>query len=148
MIQTVIKRMLLLSGCSVTVIILLSYEFSHRNLSPRGLGIALLIVCAAIGTAAAFLIKKSAKEFAVPPGTSVNAVTRKQLLWQIRMAKIRIAIMGVALVLGLTQSRDFPLLALLIGLVLNLLITAQSVQTVVRVKKILGSFPTSPIGEL
>ena len=140
--------MLVLYGCSVTVTILLSYEFSHRNLSPRWLGIALLIVCVAIGTAAAFLIKKSAKEFAVPPGTRVNAVTRKQLLRQIRMAKTTIAIMGGALVLGLTQIRDFPLMPLLVGLVLNLLITAQSVQTVVRVRKILGRCSTTPIVEL
>jgi hypothetical protein len=40
--------------------------------------------------------------------------------------------MGAVLVLGLTQIRNFPVLPLLVGLVVNLLTTAISVRTVVR----------------
>ena len=54
------------------------------------------------------------------------------------MAKVRIALMGIVLVVGLNQTRDFPVLALLVGLALNLLITARSVQTVIRLRKILN----------
>src|SRR6266853_3640264 len=45
----------------------LSYEFSQGLLSPRMLGLALLILCIGIGVGAGLLIKKSAKEFAIPP---------------------------------------------------------------------------------
>jgi len=141
MIKTVMKRLLLLCGCSMAVTILLVREFSHGLLSPRGYAIALPALGAAVFIGAVLIVKRSAKEFAVlpgPPGTSIDAVTRKRLLWRLRMAKTRIAIMGIALVLGLTQIRDFPVLALLVGLALNLLITAQSVQTVIRLKKILN----------
>jgi hypothetical protein len=44
------------------------------------LGLALLTLCIGIGVGAVLLIKKSAKEFAippVPPGTPIDAVTRK-----------------------------------------------------------------------
>jgi hypothetical protein len=140
MTKTVMKRLLLFSACSVGVMTLLTVAFSRGLLSPRGLGIALLTLCIAIGSAAVLIIKKPAKEFAVSPGPhgTIDAVTRKRLLWRLRMAKTRIVIMGIALVLGLTQIRDFPVLALLVGLALNLLITAQSVQTVMRLKKILN----------
>ena len=47
--------------------------------------------------------------------------------------------MGVALALGLIQINDFPVSPLLVGLTMNLLITIQSVQTVIRLRKILES---------
>lgn len=120
--------------------ILLSLEFSRGRLSPRGLGIALLILCIAYGTAAVLIIKKSAKELTLPlglSGTSIDPATRKLLLRRIRRAKTTIALMGIVLMLALIQIRDFPVLPLLVGLAMNLLITAQSVQTVIRLKKIL-----------
>jgi hypothetical protein len=144
MIKTVMERLLLLCGCSFVVTVLLSYEFSRGLLSPRGLGAALLMVCIAIGVGVVLIIKKSAKELPIllgPHGTPIDPGTRKLLLRVIRRAKIRIATMGVLLVLGvgLPEIRDVPVWALLVALAMNLLIIATSVQTVVRLQKTLRS---------
>ena len=139
-IKMVMKRLLLLQVCSIAVTVLLAREFSHGVLSPRGLGIALLMVCIAIGVGFV-LIKRSAKELTIPSGQSespVDDVTRKRLIWRLRAAKTMIVLMGVGLVFGFTQVRNGLLFPLLVGLVMNLLITAKSVQTVVRLKRILG----------
>jgi hypothetical protein len=151
MIKLLMKRLLLLYVCSVGGVLLLTYGFSRAFFSPRGLGVALVILCIAIATGAVLINKTSAKEFAVParlPGAAIDTVTRKRLLWRIRMAKTTIAIMGVGLVAGLTEARAVPfweqpgrwprVSALLVGVIMNLLITARSVQTVVRLKKILN----------
>jgi hypothetical protein len=141
MMKTLMKRLLLLSACSVAAMVALAIEFSHELLSPRQLGIALLVLCIAIGTGAVVIVKKSAKEFALAPalpGTSIDAVTRKRLIWQIRAAKTMIVLMGVALVAGLAEVKNGPLLPLLVGVAMNLMITATSVRTVVRLKKILN----------
>jgi len=139
-IKTVMKRLLILSACSAGVLILLSYEFSHGRLSLRGLGIVLLIFAFGVGTAAVLITKKSGKGFTSPPGpsgTSIDAATRNQLLWRIRMAKVRIVIAAVVLVVGLIQIRDLPVLVLVVGLAVNLTITVNSALTVVRLRKIL-----------
>jgi hypothetical protein len=141
MLKSLVKRLLLLSACSAGVMILFALGSSRGILSPRGLGIALAILCIAIAIGTVLIIKKSAKELRVtpgPPGSSTDAVTRNRLLWRLRMAKTTIVIMGVALVAGLTQIKNSPILPLLVGLIMNLLITAKSVQTVVRLKKILN----------
>jgi hypothetical protein len=95
------------------------------------------MVCIAIGVGFVF-IKRSAKEFAPPSGNPIDDLTRKRLIWRLRAAKTMILLMGIGLVFGLTQVRNGPLLPLLVGLVMNLLITAKSVQTVVRLKIILS----------
>jgi hypothetical protein len=90
-------------------------------------------------TAMVLITKKSAKEFTVLlTGPSIDPATRKLLLRGIRRAKTTIVLMGAALALALIQIKDFPVLAVLVGLTLNLLITAQSVQTVIRLRKILN----------
>jgi hypothetical protein len=88
------------------------------------------------------IIKKSAEEFAtppVPPRTPIDAFDRKLLLRVVRKAKTRIATMAVLLVLemGLPEIRNVPVWALLVAFAVNLLIIVISVQTVVRVQKIL-----------
>lgn len=58
--------------------ILLAVEFGRGLLSPRELGIALLIVCFAIGSGAALMVRKSASEYREAPEASINDVTRKR----------------------------------------------------------------------
>jgi hypothetical protein len=138
MIKILTKRRMLFFACSVGVAILLSYEFSRGILSPRSLGVALVLLCIAIGTGAVTIIKKSANEFAVisqSHGTTIDAATRKRLLWRMRRAKITIVVMLVTLAFGLINIRTIPVPGLLVGLAMNVLITAESVQTVFRVKK-------------
>jgi hypothetical protein len=136
--KIVMKKLLLVFACSVGVIALLGYASGHGRLSPRGLGTALLVLCIAIGATVVFISKKSGKEFSAAPGpsgTSIDADAHKQLLWRIRMAKITVATMGIALGLGLIHIREFPLSALLVGLVMNLVITARAIQTILRLHK-------------
>jgi len=116
MIKTFIKRLVPFFACSVGVTLLLSYEFIHGLLSPRRLGLALLILCIASGLGDVLIIKKSAKEFAIPPlppRTPIDAFDRKLLLRVVRKAKIRIATMAVHLVLGmgLPEIRNVPVWA-------------------------------------
>ena len=94
------------------VALLLSYEFSQGLLSPRMLGLALLILRIGLG---------------------VGAV----LLGEFGGRKLVSSLMGAVLVLGLTQIRNFPVLPLRVDLAVNLLTTAISVRTVVRLQKIL-----------
>ena len=77
---------------------------------------ALLILCIASGLGAVLIIKKSAKEFAIPPlppRTPIDAFDRKLLLRVVRKAKIRIATKAVLLVLGmgLPEIRNVPVWA-------------------------------------
>jgi drug/metabolite transporter (DMT)-like permease len=78
MIKTLFRRMLLLWFVSVGVMILLAVEFGRGLLSPRDLGIALLIVCVAIGSGAALMVRKSASEYREAPEASINDITRKR----------------------------------------------------------------------
>jgi hypothetical protein len=135
------KRLWALWLCTLGVLILLAREFIVGFLSPHGLLIAVFIVGLATAAVMMFIVTKSAKEFNVPtlvPGTSIDAVTRNRLLRRIRMAKTTIVIMGVTLVVGLIEFKNGPVLPLLVGVVINLLTTAKSVQTVVRLKKLLN----------
>jgi len=77
MIKTFFRRMLLLS-VSVGLMILLAVEFGRGLLSPRELGIALLILCVAIGSGAVLIVRKSAGEYRVAPEPSIDDVTRKR----------------------------------------------------------------------
>ena len=74
MIKTLIRRMLLLWFVSIGVILLV-LEFGR--LSPRELGIALLILCVAIGSGASLIVKRSASEYRQASESSIDAVPRK-----------------------------------------------------------------------
>src|SRR5216683_524514 len=77
MIKTFFRRMLLLS-VSVGLMILLAVEFGRGLLSPRELGIALLILCVAIGSGTVLIIRKSASEYREAPEASIDDVARKR----------------------------------------------------------------------
>jgi drug/metabolite transporter (DMT)-like permease len=78
MTKTLFRRLLLLSVCSVGVTILLALEFGRGLLSPRELGIALLILCVAIGGGAVLIIRKSVSEHREGPKSSIDDVARKR----------------------------------------------------------------------
>jgi hypothetical protein len=58
--KTYVKKMLLLSVGSICILILLALGYARGILSPRELGIALLIMCIVIGTGAAVIIREAA----------------------------------------------------------------------------------------
>ncbi len=147
MMKTFRKRWILLNACSVGVGILFVREFIRGALSPRGFGIAGLILGLAYCTAVALTIKKSAKEFTAslgPSAPSIDEATRTLFLRRIRRAKTNIAFLTVVLVLALIQIRNFPPLALLVGGALNLLTSAHEVRTIIRLKRVLNSGRISP----
>jgi hypothetical protein len=143
-----LKRLVLLSICSTGVIFALALASRHGLLSPRAMGIALLILCVAIGAAAVRIAKKTSREFKVPaepPGAATDVATRNRLLWRIRMAKMMIVLMGGGLAVGIIEIKDGPILPWLVGLALNLLTTGRSIQVIVQSKKLLNGTTRSPI---
>ena len=134
------NRVLLFFAATTVFTLVLALEFARHQLSPRELGIGLLIVCISGFAALMFIVRNPNRKLNVqpgPPATSIDAFTRKHLIWRIRKAKITIAIMLLALVVGLSQIRHLPIGPLLVGLAINLLTTAISIETVVRLRKIL-----------
>jgi hypothetical protein len=147
MTKTLMKRMLLLSAFSVGALLLLAMGLSRGILSPRGLGFAMLILCMAI-TGFVLISRTTAKGGQLKVLSPIDAATRKRLTWRIRAAKTMIALMALGLVGALNEARNFSTWgpdrrltasALLVGLVMNLLITTVSVKTVVRLQRILKS---------
>ncbi len=138
MMKSIVTRLIALSLCSLGAVILLGYEFSEGALSPRALGLILLILCSVIVIMVAFIIRRKPNSPSAIPeslGTPIDAAGQKQLLWRIRMAKLRIIIMILALVWGLTQMRNLPLFPLLLGAIVNLVVTGMSIRTIVLLQK-------------
>jgi hypothetical protein len=148
MIKTLMKRMLLFSVCFVGAMLVLAIGFTRGALSPRELGIALLVLCIAMFTSVVLIARKTAREWQPkifpPAGTPIDPAAHKLLIWQMRAAKTMIALMAVGLVAGFNEVRNFSTWgsdkrligsALLVGLVMNLLTTTLSVKTLVRLRK-------------
>jgi hypothetical protein len=136
MIKILVRRLLPLSASFVAATVLLAFVFSRGLLSPRGLAIALLALCIFGGMWAVIIIRKTAKELEVQPGSpeaSLDAVTRKRRLLGIRVGKIAIVALLLCLVLGLL--RGGPLLPLLAGAIANLCIIAAIIVVVVRLQR-------------
>lgn len=120
----------------MAAVFLLAFGFSRGFLSPRGLAIGLLALCISGGTWAMIILRKTAKELEVqpgPPGSPIDAVTRKRRLLGIRVGKIAIVILMLFLVLGLLQGG--PLLPRLVGAIVNVWITAAIILVVVRLQR-------------
>ncbi len=77
MFKTLYRKMLLLS-VSGGVMIVLVLEFGRGFVSPRELGIVLLILCVAIGSGAALIVRRSASEYKEAPEASIDDFPRKR----------------------------------------------------------------------
>jgi len=124
---SVVRKLLMLSACSIGVLALLAREFSHGLLPPRSLGIALLLLCIAIALWAMFIIRISAPKFRLSSqadSTSDEPAIMKRRLWAIRAAQILLAILILGLLNGLREIGRPPLLPRLVGVVVNLCIMA------------------------
>jgi hypothetical protein len=130
------ERLLLLSVCSVGTMVLLALGFSRGLLSPRGLGVAILILVFAIAICSALIVKKSAKAskgLSASSGLSIDTDTRRRRLLGIRVGKIAIIILALLLVFRLLQGG--PPLLLVASAVINLSIMAAVIQVVVRLQR-------------
>lgn len=132
------KRLLLLFAFYPGAMVLLSYEFGHGNLGPRGLAVSGLVLFAAFMVAFVLLARKSQREAlasAPLPGTPIDEATRKRRLRYIRNGKIGIVVLAASLVYGLSQSEGHPVWQLLVGVLINLGTIGALIQMVVRLKK-------------
>jgi len=69
-IKTLVKRLLILSVCSVGAAALATAGLAKGLLSPRGLAVVILAMGVTIGVWAVFIMRKSAEEFKVRPAPS------------------------------------------------------------------------------
>jgi drug/metabolite transporter (DMT)-like permease len=76
MFKTLFRKILLLSVSGGVMVLVL--KFGRRLLSPRDLGIALLILCVAIGSGAALIVRRSVTKYREAPESSIDDVPRKR----------------------------------------------------------------------
>jgi hypothetical protein len=126
----------------MSVVLVLVHEFITKSLSPRGLGIAmiLLIIASGLGIIVAFgLIRSSNKvnvnssETAQPSILSQRAQRRG--VNAIRAAKILVVILLLGLLNGLRLIGRVPPWALLVGVTINLLLTTSIIWIIVKSQK-------------
>jgi len=126
-----------------SMLILVAVAFAHRLISPRGLGVVIFALYVAVFATVVFVCKKSAGESGLG-SVSIDTPTRKVLVRRMWMAKMMIVLMTVSLIAAIVsfasskEFREGPIVPLLVGLVMNLLITASSVRTVMRLQKLLS----------
>lgn len=113
--------------------LLLIRAFTTGLLSPRALGILLLVF--AVGSAGLFLrvLSKLGKRSAPQSGDAGTLARRRSV--QIRAAKVAIAVLVLLLVNGLFELRSGPLLPLLVGITINILLTITLVRIVIRLQE-------------
>jgi len=139
--SALMKRTLLMSVCAVAVLILLTREFAHGLLSPRGLGIALLTVCIGIVIWAVIIIRKTAaelRETPTPQEVPIDGATRKRRLLGVRAGQLAIVILALSLLSGLRQIGTAPLFPLAVRTAVNLCTMAVVIQVVMRLQRSLN----------
>ena len=135
-----IRKLLPLLIVSVSMIVLLGFEFSRGVISPRALGVIALILSIAIFVWSVRIVKRSAPESSLSPslqGSSDSDIqTRKRRLLRIRQCEIAIAILALLLVFGILKGG--PLLPVLVGASFNLCLMVVLIRVVMRLKKSLS----------
>src|SRR5579864_3906413 len=132
----VIKWLLMLSVCSVALLLVLARLFATGHLSPRGLGIGLLMYCIGVSCLFIQVVKKSAR---TEPEASlrIDDMSRRRRLLAVQAGWTAIAILVLLLINGLRQLGNVPTLPLAVGATMNLLTTAVILRIVLRVQKTL-----------
>jgi len=137
--ESLVKKLLLFSAGLLAVSLLLAHEFTVHSLSPRGLGIALLILLVAtffVLTLALFRSRSAAPPFERPAGSpTTDPITRRRRVLGIRLGKTAIVILALLLVNALRQIGSGHLLPLLVGVAVNLCTMAAVIQVVLRLQK-------------
>ena len=139
--KTHTQRMLLVVVCCFGAIVVLALGFANGILSPRGLGIALLTVCVAVGIGVVIVTRKTAAELSEtsePLGIPINEATRKRRVLGIRVGQLAIVVLFVLLLNGLREIGRVPTLPVLVGAGINLCIIAAVVWVIVRLQKTLN----------
>jgi hypothetical protein len=121
LLKTAIKKMLLMQVCLLGVLILVSIAFSRGLLSPRELGIAMVILFIAIFISLRLIRKKLAKQIA-EPAIALDDDTRRRILRGIWMRKVWIGVLALLLLVGIANGvANRAWLPTLAGVGMNLL---------------------------
>jgi hypothetical protein len=133
-------RIALFSACFLAISLVLVRELVVGFLSPRGLGIALLLLF--IGSLIVFTRMVAAdvrtRSRTWPEGQPLDHTRRK-----IRLGKIAIVILMVLLLNGFFELRHGLVFPLLVGIGMNILITITIARTVLRLQKSLKNRASS-----
>lgn len=142
-----LKKLLAISGIYslvfVSVAAIIALEYANGALSPRGLGIALLLLVSASVCVSIILMRCLGRPLRDSPQTAAaNDVEKRSRLW-IRIGITMIALMALGLVSGLRMLGHAPLAPLLVGITMNLLITSYLIRLVMRMKRNLDASSTN-----
>ena len=137
-----LKASLLLSACFVSVAVVLGHEFAVKSLSSRQLGIGLILLCGLVCVGLlfmAFLARSNQKAMLRPSDArtveDLDTVDRKKQKTTIRIGKIFVAVLALALVNGLRYIGKVPLWVLLVGITINLVLVASIVGVIIQAQR-------------
>jgi hypothetical protein len=125
------KLVLLFTLCYSVVLMIFVGAFMLKILSPRGFGIAGLLSMI-VGTAVlTLLMRKARQKFpATLASQELDPDSRKRLRRSLRITKTYIAFLVFALIYGTWSTRGGPLWPRLVGIAINLCLTAALVNVV------------------
>ena len=131
------QKLLLWAACGVGVSLLLTREFVVGFLSPRELGIALIVFFFAtlVVLKRVFTVGVTMPSQTVREGTPIDSSTREQRLRDIRKLRIAVAALVLLLLIGLWRySGNIPRLQLLVLVGINLFITVTIIRAIRRLQ--------------
>jgi hypothetical protein len=121
------KRLYLLIVCFAACLAALSFTVVTGHISNRGFGIvAVLLMVTFWAILTIFLYKARARSrfSASPPGTPLDTAARERLRRASRTFKVAMVLYPSFLVFGLFSARDLDMTSRLIGIGINIAITA------------------------
>ena len=134
-VKSVAKLVLAFSACFVSVTLLGTMGWMKGYLSPRGLGVFLALVCLGSFVFLTIAFRRLARH-QVTQAPAAGTASSQLLL--IRMYKVWIVVLVLCLVSGVvegTRVRPIPFLPMLVGIIMNLLITWALAQTIRKLQK-------------
>jgi hypothetical protein len=123
--------------CFLGVLFLLAREFVVGQLSPRGFGVAVLILMLAGFFGFVVLLRRGAsieRQKPPPAGPADEATRKRRILW-IKLGKIFIAVLAIEILGELIELRNAPLAPLVERVVFDVIIIAIIVRAIGQTKK-------------
>lgn len=139
--RTIAQITFAFSVCFVSVVLLLWHELAVRVFTQREFDVA--VATWVVGSSIIFLVSVSAlggKASRIAPDTvsaPLDPALRKQRLRSIRVLKVIMAILFLELLTGLLGMRSSTVWPSVVGITMNLLVTAVLIRAVIRLQKAL-----------
>jgi hypothetical protein len=133
--KSVLKITVIFSACFLGASLLITLAFIRGFLSPRALGIALLLLVLTEAALFVRIVRKVANRSRLQPDPHcTDDAERKRRLLYIRLGKLVILFLFLLLINGLFKLRDGPLMPLLVGIAINILAIFAVARTVMRLQ--------------